>query len=308
MTSFTVRRLLLVVPTMLAVVTIIFLVMRVLPGDPAIVMLGNNASEEALRSLRDKLGLDDPFWMQYFTYLGGLLQGDFGKSLVNNRPVAPQLLNALPYTASLAVGGVLVGVVLGIPLGVVSALKRNTFIDFFCRILALGGISFPAFYLGILLIMIFSMRLNWFPIIAGSHLDLRHLTLPILSLGLIQAATIARMSRSSILEVLRKDYVRTARSKGLPSSIVILKHVMRNSLIPIVTVIGFSIGLLLGGAILTETVFNISGMGKVLVGAIYQRDYPLIQGGLVVFAGFVVLVNLLVDLTYGLIDPKVQYD
>ncbi|MFP4589136.1 MAG: ABC transporter permease [Candidatus Bipolaricaulota bacterium] len=308
MLGFTIRRLMLAVPTVFAVVTIIFLVMQVLPGDPAIVILGNNASEEALESLRQRLGLNQPLWAQYFDYVSGLVRGDLGNSIVNNRPIAPQLLNALPFTASLATGGVLVGVVLGLPLGIISALKRNTLLDFFCRILALGGISFPAFYLGILLIMLFALRLNWFPVISGERLGLRYLALPILSLGFIQAATIARMTRSSVLEVLGKDYVQTARAKGLSSSLVILKHVLRNSLIPIVTIIGLNIGLLLGGAILTETVFNIAGIGKLLVGAIHQRDYPLIQGGLLIFSVIVVVVNLIVDLTYGIIDPKVQYD
>lgn len=307
MFGFTLRRLALAIPTVIAVVTIIFLVMQVLPGDPAIVILGNNANEEALQSLRERLGLNEPLWSQYINYVKGLLTGDLGRSIVNNRPIAPQLLNALPFTASLAVGGGLLGVVLGLPLGIISALKRNSLVDFFSRVLALGGISFPAFYLGILLLLLFALRLNWFPIISGEQLDLKHLALPIISLGLIQAATIARMTRSSMLEVLRKDYVRTARAKGLSSSAVTLKHVLRNSLIPIVTVIGLNIGLLLGGAILTETVFNIAGMGKLLVGAIHQRDYPLIRGGLLIFAVLVILVNLIVDLTYGIIDPKVKY-
>lgn len=308
MLTFTVRRLALAIPTVIAVVTIIFLVMQVLPGDPAIVILGNNASKEALQSLRTRLGLNRPLWSRYLDYIKGVFTGDLGRSLVNNQPVASQIINAFPFTASLAVGGGILGVVIGLPLGTISALRSNTWIDFFSRLFALGGISFPAFYLGILLLMFFGLQMNWFPILSGSHLDLQHLALPIISLSLIQAATVARMTRSSMLEVLGKDYVRTARAKGLSGSVVTLKHVLRNSLIPVVTVIGLNIGVLLGGAILTETVFNIAGMGKLLVGAIHQRDYPVIQGGLLVFSVLMILVNLIVDLTYGIIDPKVKYE
>lgn len=308
MRGFVIRRLMLVVPTILSVITIIFLTLHVLPGDPAIVILGNNATQEALHSMRERLGLNKPLWSQYLDYLTGLVRGDLGISLVNKQPIIKQLLSALPYTVSLAIGGVLVGVLLGMPLGIISALKRNTLIDFLCRILSLVGISFPAFFLGILLIFFFAVYLGWFPILAGSKLDLYHLTLPILSLGLIQAATIARLSRSSVLEILPKDYVQTARAKGLRECTVTFRHVLRNSLIPVVTAIGLSMGTLLGGTILTETVFNVAGMGKLLVGGIYQRDYPLIQSGLVIFSFFVVFVNLIVDITYGFIDPRVRYD
>ena len=313
MTQFLIRRLLWVIPTMLAVASIVFFVMHVVAGDPAIAILGDYASAQSLADLRAKLGLDHPLWAQYFSYMGGLFRGHLGRSLINNRPVASYIMGLLPYTAELAVAGMTLGIIIGIPLGIVSALKARTVGDYAGRIFALMGLSMPAFYLGMLLLLVFAVKLRWFPVISVSRSpgvlnDLRTLFLPALSLGLIEAAFLSRMTRATMLEIMGEDFVRTARAKGLREGLVIYEHAFRNALIPVVTVIGIYMGALLGGAVLTETVFNRPGIGKLLVGALNQRDYPVIQSTLMIFAGFVVFVNLTVDLLYGLIDPRIRYE
>jgi ABC-type dipeptide/oligopeptide/nickel transport system permease component len=298
---------------MLAVATIVFLVMRVAAGDPAIAILGEYASAESLAMLRAKMGLDQPLWSQYISYMRDLLHGHLGCSLINNKPVASYIASLLPYTAELAAAGMAIGVIIGVPLGVLTALRPRSLVDYLGRIFALAGLSMPAFYLGILLLLVFALRLHWFPVIgvsrSSSLLDgLRALFLPALSLGLIKAAFVSRMTRSTMLEILGEDFVRTARAKGLREGLVIYRHAFRNALIPVVTVIGIYMGALLGGAVLTETVFNRPGIGKLLVGALRERDYPVIQSTLMMFASFVVIVNLAVDLLYGLIDPRIRYE
>ena len=298
---------------MLAVATIVFLVMRVAAGDPAIAILGEYASAESLANLRAKLGLDRPLWAQYGSYIWDLLHGRLGCSLINNKPVASYIAGLLPRTVELAVAGMTIGVLIGVPLGILTALKSRSSIDYLGRIIALLGLSMPAFYLGILLLLVFAVNLNWFPVISvakspGLFSNLYALFLPALSLGLIKAAFVSRMTRSTMLEIIGEDFVRTARAKGLNERVVIYKHAFRNALIPIVTVVGIYMGALLGGAVLTETVFNRPGVGKLLVGALRQRDYPVIQSTLMMFAGFVIFVNLAVDLLYGLIDPRIRCD
>jgi len=310
---FLVRRLLSAIVIVWAVVTIVFFAMRIIPADPAAVVLGEQASAESLAAFRHRAGLDRPLLVQYWEFMQGAAVGDFGHSLVNNAEIAPQIWFVFPYTVVLAFAALVVGVLIGIPLGVLAAVKRNSWVDFLGRCFALLGFSFPAFYLGVALLLVFSVWLGWFPVMhsirsgrLGEHLY--KLILPALSLGLIQAAYITRLTRSTMLEELRKDYIRTALAKGLALRRVLFRHALRNAMIPIVTAIGLYAGTSLGGAILTETVFNRPGLGKLLVGAIAQRDYNLIQAGLIVFALVIVAVNLLIDLGYGLLDARVKHD
>lgn len=307
------RRILWAIPTLLIIFTIVFFVMRVSVGDPAMVILGEYADAEALESLRESLGLNKPLITQYVKALFDLLKGNLGRSVINNQPIGPQIMEVLPYTLELCAGAILIGVIIGIPFGIIGAVRQNKITDYLLRMFSLVGLSAPSFYLGIVLLIFFSVKLGWFPIIGftrsgGILTRLHYLLLPALSLGLTFAAFTSRMSRSSMLERLGADYVRTARAKGLPEYKVIFKHALKDSLIPIVTVIGVYIGVLMGGSILTETVFNRPGLGKFLIGAIRQRDYNAVQSGLVIYAAIIVVVNLAVDIVYGAIDPRVKYD
>jgi peptide/nickel transport system permease protein len=311
MYAFIAKRLLSAAVTLFAVLTLIFVLVRIVPGDPAQVILGDQASAEAIAQLRERLGLDQPIIVQYGTFLANLTTGDFGNSLVTGAPVLREVLAVLPYTLELAGAALLIGSAIGIPLGVWAALKRNRPTDYWVRILTLTGLSFPAFTSGILLLLIFSIQLQWFPVIsnqgAGFADHMRGLALPAINLGIIMAAFIARVARSSMLDVLSQDYVRTAMAKGVSTRTVIYRHALRNALIPIVTVIGLYFGVQIGNSVLTEIVFNRPGLGKLIVGALNQRDYTMLQGLIVSYASIVVIVNLVTDLTYGLIDPRVQY-
>jgi len=313
MRSYILKRILSAVAIMWAVATIVFFAMRLVPSDPAQVVLGNYATKDALAAFRKETGLDRPLLAQYLEFMGQLARGDLGRSLITNQPISRQIWSLFPYTFNLAIASMLVGAAIGIPLGVWAAIRKNTAIDYLSRIVALAGFSFPAFYLGVLLLLVFSVKLGWFPILhqirTGSLIEHIHkLILPAASLGLIQASYITRLTRSSMLEALNEDYVRTALAKGLKPGTVHFKHVLKNIMIPVITAIGLYTGTILGGAILTETVFNRPGLGKLLLGAISQRDYTLIQSGLMVFAFIVVAVNLIVDLTYSLFDPRVKYE
>ena len=313
MKIYVLKRILSALVIMWAVATIVFICMRVIPSDPAQVVLGNYATEEALKAFRHDMGLDRPLWVQYAEFMSRLVRGDLGRSMITNRPIGEQIWALFPYTFNLAVSSTLLGAIIGIPLGVWAALRKNTAVDYLSRIVALAGFSFPAFYLGVLLLLIFSVELGWFPVIhqvrSGTLSEhIQKLILPALSLGLIQASYVTRLTRSAMLEALNEDYVRTAFAKGLRPRKVYFKHVLKNIMIPVITAIGLYMGTILGGAILTETVFNRPGLGKLLVGAIGQRDYNTVQSGLVVFAFIVVIVNLMVDLTYSLFDPKVKYE
>lgn len=311
MMRFVIRRFLMALFIVWAVVTIVFFSMRIIPADPAEVALGDYASAEALAAFRKEAGLDQPLFGQYLDLLAGLAHGDLGRSIITQQSISEQITAALPHTLALALGALLVGVIIGIPLGVATAVKRGTWIDFSGRFISLLGLSFPSFYVGIVLLIVFSVWLGWFPIIHAPRTGtigetLYKLVLPSLSLGFIQSAYIARLTRSTMLETLSQDYIRTAFAKGLHPMKVYFKHALRNVMIPVVTAIGLYTGAILGGAILTETVFSRPGLGKLLLGAVAQRDYNLIQSGLIVFASIVILVNLLVDLSYGLLDPQVK--
>lgn len=313
MGKYTIRRILISIPILLAVMTLIFFMVRAIPGGPAVAILGDFASQDAIKSLEKEMGLDAPLYVQYFRFLGGLLQGNLGKSIISGLPISSQIIRVLPYTLELTFSSLLFGVIFGVPLGVLTALKRNRAFDYIGRTFSLLGISLPSFVLGILLMLLFSIKLDLFPIVGGGDLlnlgdTLYHLFLPSLTLGLMMTAYVTRTTRSSLLNVLQEDYVRTARAKGVRERIVIFRHALRNALIPVVSFTGVYAILLIGGTVLVEMVFSRPGLGKMLVGAINQRDYMTAQSVMVVYAMFVVTINLLTDLSYGLIDSRVRYD
>jgi len=311
MLSYIAKRLLVAVPTLLAVLTVVFFFVRIAPGDPAFIILGDQASQEALASVRHQLGLDQPIPVQYVVFLGQVLQGDLGTSLVTNRSVWGEVVKVLPYTIELTLTALAIGIVLGLPLGVIAARARNGAIDYLARFFSLIGLSFPAFVSAILLLLVFAIQLHWFPVISEARLDdpaarLRALALPAINLGLIMVAYVMRVARSSMLGVLGEDYIRTARAKGVPARMVIWRHALRNALIPVVTVVGLYLGVLIGNSVLTEIVFNRPGLGKLIVNSLNQRDYTMLEGMMVIYAFFIVIANLVTDLTYGLIDPRVK--
>jgi ABC-type dipeptide/oligopeptide/nickel transport system permease component len=306
-------RLVLTIPTFLAVLTLVFLVVRVIPGDPATAALGDYASKDAVERLRERMGLNDPLYIQYFHFLGDLLQGDLGNSLITGQSISEQVRNVLPYTLELTVTAVLIGAALGVPIGIYTAVHRNNWVDYLGRVLSLVGLSVPAFYLGILIMLVFALKLNLFPAVGGGDLsdpkdNLSHLVLPALTLGLIMTTSVTRLTRSAMLNVLQEDYIRTARSKGLQERLVIFRHGLRAALVPIVSIIGIWAANLIADSVLTETVFARPGLGKLLVGAIQQRDYTALQSVMVIYTGFIVVVNLITDLVYGIVDPRITTD
>jgi peptide/nickel transport system permease protein len=295
--------------TVWLVLTLVFFAMRVLPGDPAIAALGDLATTDQLEAFRAKMGLNVPLWHQYLNFLWDVLRLDFGTSFRTGEPIAKLLAASLPYTAELAVAAMLVGAALGIPAGILSATKRGKPADYITRALSLLGFCVPEFYLGALLLIAFALKLDLFPIMGGGTTVLErahHLVLPAITLGLVMAAFTARLTRSSLLEVLRKDFVRTARSKGAPPRVVIVRHALRNALIPVTTAFGLYVLSMLSGSISIELVFSRPGLGSFLVSGILARDYPVVQAGLVVFALMVVVVNVVMDLLYAVIDPRIR--
>jgi ABC-type dipeptide/oligopeptide/nickel transport system permease component len=309
-TAFLVRRLGFACITLFAVLTIIFLIVRILPGDPAQVILGDQADAGAVAAMRTRLGLDRPLLVQYADFLSGAIRGDWGVSLVTGRPVIQEVLSVLPWTIELTLYALLIGAAIGIPLGIWAAVNRNLFTDYVIRIASLLGLSFPAFVSGILLLIGLAIQLRWFPVISGQRATwtqwLQSLVLPAVNLGLIMAAYITRVTRSAMLEVLSEDYVRTARAKGVPWQAVVWRHALRNALIPIITIVGLYLGVLIGNSVLTEIVFNRPGLGKLIVGALNQRDYTMLQGMMVIYTLLVVAINLATDVVYGVADPRVK--
>ena len=306
------RRLLLAIPTLLAVFTIIFIIVRVAPGDPAVAALGDYASAEAVEALRARMGLNEPLWKQYLTFLGDLTRGDLGRSLISQKPVSEQIGFVLPYTLELTTASILVGLLLGIPTGVITAIRRNTATDYVGRILSLLGLSFPSFYLGILFMFFFAVRLGLFPAVGSAPFseparNLHYLVLPALTLGLIETAYIARMTRSVVLTILSDDYIRTARAKGLEEWVVLVRHALRAALIPIVSLVGIFAISLIGSSVLVEEVFARPGLGKLMVGATKQKDYTTLQSIMVVYALIIVIINLVTDIIYTYVDPRVRY-
>jgi peptide/nickel transport system permease protein len=310
----TLRRLLSAIPVLFIVSLISFGLMRLIPGDPAAAIAGIAATPAQIEQLRRDLGLDEPLLMQLLHYYQGLLQGDFGKSLLLGKGVLAATMERLPVTIGLSLYALVLTLLIGVASGSIAALRQNTWVDQVAMMIAMLGISIPGFFLGLLMIIFFAVQLGWLP--SGGYVPfsqdpigwLRSTTMPAISLALLQAGLLARITRSGMLEVLRQDYVRTARAKGLPERQVILKHALANALIPIVTVVGIIISLLLSGAVVTEALFSLPGMGQLLTQAVLSRDYPMVQGGLLLVTTFLVLVNILVDVLYALIDPRVRYE
>ncbi len=308
--KYLVTRLVLTIPTFLAVLTLVFFVVRVIPGDPATAALGDYASKEAVEAMRERMGLNAPLYIQYFRFLADLLQGNLGTSLITGQPIREQVLAVLPYTLQLTLSSVLVGAALGVPIGVYTAVRRNTWFDYLGRVLSLAGLSVPAFYLGILIMLLFALQLDLFPAVGGGDLNdlgdnLSHLALPALTLGLIMTTSVTRLTRSAMLNVLQEDYVRTARAKGLEERVTIMRHALRAALVPIVSIIGIWAANLIADSVLTETVFARPGLGKMLVAAILQRDYTALQSVMVIYTGFIVVINLITDLIYSVVDPRI---
>ncbi|TBH20612.1 nickel ABC transporter permease [Thermus thermamylovorans] len=306
MLTYAIRRLLIAIPTLFGVVLLVFLMVRLAPGDPAVLLAGEFATPETLEAIRARYGLDRPLPEQFLLYLGALLRGDLGESARSRRPVLEELKTYFPNTLELAVAAILVALLTGIPLGILAALRPGSGLDLGVMTLALLGVSMPVFWFGLLAILIFSVNLGWFPV-AGKG-TLAHLVLPAVTLGVNATALLARMTRGTLLEVLSQDYIRTARAKGLRERVVVFKHALRNAMIPVVTVAGLEFGTLLAGAVITETIFAWPGLGQLLVGSILARDYPVVQGAVLLVALSFILVNLLVDLLYAGIDPRVRYD
>ena len=308
MIRYMAKRILEVLPVLFIVASIVFLIMRLLPGDPAMLMLSGQGAvtPKMIQELHEKLGLNKPLIVQYLDFIGSALQGDFGSSNRFKGPVVKVLMRQFPFTVTLAGGGMLFSVLIGVPLGILSALRRGSWLDSLFMVIAMFGISVPLFWFGLMLILLFSFTLELLPSIC-SAMNLRSLILPALTLGFSQAGLIARLTRSSLLETIRQDYVLTARSKGLKEGVVILRHALRNSLIPVATVLGLQLGTLFAGAAVTETVFSRPGIGRVIVNAVIWKDYPLVQGAVLFSAIAFIVVNLLVDLVYVWLDPRIKY-
>ncbi|MCU0986727.1 MAG: ABC transporter permease [Acetobacteraceae bacterium] len=313
MLGYALRRIAASIPVLLLVTLISFSMMHLVPGDPAAAIAGAGATNAEIDAIRTQLGLDQPFLVQLATWYGGLLQGDLGRSILLNRPVWQAIVERLPITLPLALFALLLTLLIGIPAGIIAALRANTWVDQAVTGLAMLGVSVPSFWLALMLIVLFGVHLEWLP--TGGFVPFsedpvawaRSMVLPSISLALLQIGLLARITRGTMLEVLRQDYVRTARAKGLPGWMVIGKHALKNVMVPVVTVIGISFGLLLSGSIVIETVYGMPGIGRLIANAIFGRDYPVIQGGLLLTGTMLVLLNLVVDLLYAVIDPRVRY-
>ncbi len=334
MRRYALRRTLTVIPVLLGVSILVFSFVHLIPGDPAVTMLGERATPEKVAAVRARLGLDRPIHEQYLLYIGKALRGDLGVSIVRGDPVFTDILRRFPATVELAVAAIVLAVLVGIPIGIVSAVWRKSFVDSLARVFALTGVSMPIFWLGVMLAWVFAVELRLLP--TGARLDsvadyeplthfvlldavlqrnwamipdaLRHLVLPAVALATIPLAVIARMMRASMLEVLSRDFIRTADAKGLSRSVVVLRHGLRNALLPVLTVVGLQVGSLLAGAILTETIFSWPGIGRWVYESIESRDYPIVQGASLFIGAIVVMVNLATDLLYAAVDPRIKYD
>lgn len=298
---------------LLGISFIVFMSMHLAPGDPATIIGGPTATESDLAAIRAELGLNQPVLLQYWNYMTGVVQGDLGYSFQNNQAVTDAIITRFPQTLNLAIASMIVAILIGVPAGIISAIKQNTWFDYSSTTIALAGISIPNFWLGAMLILVFSVQLQWFPVGGLSAPfwtleGIRQLILPAITLGTASAAMIARMSRSAMLEVKRMDYIKTAKAKGVNNSSVIWVHALKNAMIPVITVIGLNFGFLLGGTIIVEQVFAINGVGRLMIDAIAARDFPIVQGTVLLVSTLFVVVNLLVDIIYAFIDPRISYD
>jgi len=306
--AYLVRRLLGAVPVILGVIAVVFILSTVVPGDPARILMGQRGDPETIELIRHEMGLDNPLWFQFFDFFRRSLTLDLGKSWRNNQYVTEAILDRLPVTATIAIAAMGIAVIFGVTFGIISAIKQNTAFDFGSMVAALAGVSAPTFWVGVLLILAFCVKLRWIPGTGTGHGEWYYYILPSITLGVRPVALIARLTRSSMLEIIRQDYVRTARAKGLSERIVIFKHALRNAVIPVVTIIGVQVASLLSGVVITETVFALPGLGRLSVQALINRDYPIIRGTVLFMALTFVFANLLVDLTYPLFDPRIKYD
>jgi peptide/nickel transport system permease protein len=313
MQEYLMRRLLLMIPTLLGVTLVVFLMMRLIPGDPVTNMMGENYSEKDAQELRHELGLDQPVVVQYGKWLLLLLRGDWGRSLLTNRPVITDVLYRLPVSLELIVLSMLLSLFIALPSGIIAAVRPNTWQDYSAMMISMAGVSIPEFFLGVLLFLLFALVLRWLPVSGYTPLlenpggNLWHMVLPTIALGFPRAALLTRLVRATLLEVLKFEYVTTARAKGLGENPVVLKHALRNALIPTLTVAGLQVGFLIGGAIVVETIFAVPGIGSFGIDAIVKRDYPQVQAFVLVGACVFVLANLTVDLLYAVIDPRIHY-
>ena len=305
MYGYVIRRLLLAIPVLIGVSILVFAIIRFIPGDPARAIAGVHATPEFIEQVRRELLLDEGLHLQYYVYMSKILKGDLGRSTFSRRPVTVELAQRFPNTLVLAATAMVIASIIGISAGVVSATRRYSLFDNFSMLAALVGVAAPVFWLGVMFQLLFSVQLGWLP--SGGIGTWKHIVLPALTLGLATAALLARITRSSMLEVLGQDYITTARSKGLVERVVINKHAFKNALIPVVTVIGLQFGTLLGGAVLTETVFSWPGIGRLMVDSILARDYPVVQGAVLLLAVFFVMINLVVDIIYAFLDPRISY-
>jgi peptide/nickel transport system permease protein len=309
MSSYILGRILQLLPVLVLISLIVFLIMHLLPGDPALLMLagaeGGAIPPERLAELRQQMGLNDPLPVQYWNFFTGALTGDLGNSLRHREPVLDMILDRLGSTIELAVAGIICSMLIGVPLGIIASVRRGGWIDAFCMTLSYLGASVPVYWLGLMLVFVFAFSLGWMPSSGGG--SLRHLILPALSLGLINAGLIARLVRSSMIEVLGEDYMRTGRAKGLTPRLLLWRHGIKNAMIPVVTMIGLQFGNMLAGTVVTETVFSRPGVGRMIVNAIIAKDYPLVQGSVLFLAVLYVLVNLAVDIAYAWLDPRIRY-
>ncbi len=309
---YIIKRLIAMLPVLALVSLIVFTIIHLTPGDPALIMLGEEATPQALAALRHELGLDQPLPVQYFVWLSHVLRGDLGRSIRTNQPVIEAITQRLPVTLELTTLAMVISIIAAIPAGIISATRRNSASDLISTTLALLGISMPSFFLAILLIFVFSLKVRWLPPMGYTPLqkgvweNLRGMVLPAVTLGTAAMAIVARLTRSTLLEALQQDYIRTARAKGLREQAVIYSHALRNAMIPITTILGLQIGFLLGGAVITETIFALPGVGRLVVASIFERDFPLVQGVVLFLALMHLVINLIVDLLYAYLDPRIR--
>ncbi|HYW24360.1 MAG TPA: ABC transporter permease [Terriglobales bacterium] len=306
MLTYLVRRVLVAIPTVFGVATVVFFLRTLLPGDPAIIIAGPQATPEAIANIRRQLGLDQPLWQQYLSFLGGLVHGDLGISTRTGQPVIQEIATRAPYTAQLAVASLVLAVLVGVTLGVLAATRRSTVGDLGISSGAVFGVSMPVYWLGLMLIVVFAVRFRVLPA-AGTDQGLASLVLPTVTLALFSMGLVTRQTRSAMLEVLGQDFVRTARAKGAGRRAVLIRHALRNALLPIVTTIGLQFGILLGGAVLTESIFAWPGVGRLLVDSIGSRDYPVVQGVVLLLSVAFITINIVTDLIYAYVDPRIRY-
>jgi peptide/nickel transport system permease protein len=317
MVNFIIRRILLAVVVLILVTLIVFMAMRILPGDPIYMIMTSgemtNATVQEIEAVRREFGLDKPLFMQYINWFGGMLHGDLGISIVQREPVITEIIRRVPITLNLSLVALFISLIIGIPAGIICALRRGKWIDTVVTVLANTGITIPVFWLGVMLVYVFSLQLHWLPVqgYTSPFVDLgkniRQLIMPVFCLSIFPIASMARQTRSSMLEVMRQDYIRTAWSKGLKERSVVYRHALKNALIPVVTLLGMGLGNIIGGSVIVETVFNISGMGRMAVNAVFAHDYPVVQGFIFLIAVAILTVNFIVDVSYGWLDPRIRY-